>query len=376
MPRFASLPFDILLLVIEQACVDGGLTGRSLALTCKSLHETSHHSRYFSVKITFRKTPQQLVQFLACYTASQAQAAELRGPRPRIRHLFLTAGRLEPASDASPELQRFHDAVRALLALAAADLHSLTLRNDFHRDLPAAARLPLPAALLGATRFPSLRALSLDRGAGHFAPRLSDADAGLSDPDGLGKPSANASLAALPRLARLEIADGAETADLACWARRAPALTHFRLWGLDCGRRDGTRGRAGKLGQRDVARLAPSRGALGGGLFVGLEKLIVEPGPWPARAGDGESRLVRRRRARHQEVIWELESVHREAEMRWALLPARRAAGADEERARAEREWGTEVEGTLDKWEVEERWVERTPETYGSYVWRGPSKSA
>ena len=106
-----KLAVELLTLISLYACTDGGPTGCALSLVSKRMRAASHPARFFSVSLTM-ESPTQLKQFLACYQAECARAADAL---PRVQHLCLSLfGREEdgaPMTNGTPpssQLQATH----------------------------------------------------------------------------------------------------------------------------------------------------------------------------------------------------------------------------------------------------------------------------
>ena len=143
------VPTEIWRDIIEQACTDGGPTGKSLVLTSKFFHVQANDSRFTSLALF---SLNQLERFLAFV---HSRPSEWRYP---VRHLWLSfaqecfngqASIVSENDDSDEEWHaRFDCAMTDLLALVAPSLRVLTLvQNDSHAvplfrlDLPILSEL-------------------------------------------------------------------------------------------------------------------------------------------------------------------------------------------------------------------------------------------
>ncbi|KAI0763777.1 hypothetical protein BD413DRAFT_616105 [Trametes elegans] len=199
-----TLPLELLQDIFQLACVDGGLTGCSLALTSKAVRAAAHSTRFHTVALIAR--PQRLTAFLAQY-ADQPRPAHGDG-RARVRHLSLS---LPTRPDAPQD-------VRALFRAVAPDLVSLTMRVYFAHD-----RKSELASLLvfdSGAPFPALRELTVlgltGPGVLHRRGRSRD------NPGETGRPL-------FPAVLSLHLLPTFAPCDLHAWLAHAPRATSFRV---------------------------------------------------------------------------------------------------------------------------------------------------
>lgn len=160
MPDVTHIPTELWHDIIALACVDGGLTGRSLALASRFFYAQSLYGRFHSLAFN---SLQQLEGFLAFL---RLQSVDYR---PKIRHICLSfldepvktsLVSMKVHSGVAREQQRAHDfktqeerarwdgrfcvASIALLTLAARTLHTLCVVEDGLAPLPLTFPCELP----------------------------------------------------------------------------------------------------------------------------------------------------------------------------------------------------------------------------------------
>ncbi|KAM5538064.1 hypothetical protein V8D89_008261 [Ganoderma adspersum] len=243
-----KLAVELLTLISLYACTDGGPTGCALSLVSKRMRAASRPARFFSVSLT-TGSPTQLKQFLTCYQAECARAADAL---PRVQHLCLSLfGREEdgaPMTDGtlpSFQLQATHAQPRpprptsraeflARMQRQAQQWRSAQDRLDegYNHVVPALFRAVAPDLrtltliqarwrVSGAAQccFLHLRELTLVGGDSSFLPFGFTQD---------GRPQ-------YPRLRRLHhnLAFVGTGLNFLEWAAHAPSLTHLRVSRLD-----------------------------------------------------------------------------------------------------------------------------------------------
>ncbi|KAH9855038.1 hypothetical protein C2E23DRAFT_883567 [Lenzites betulinus] len=118
------LPSELWCEIIALACVDGGFTGRSLALTSKFFHAQSLSDRFHSLSICSASQVEAFLEFL------RLQPKECH---PRIKHLYLFLPNHQATTVYYGErvmdkrMEKFHTALTALLAVAAPHLNTLCI---------------------------------------------------------------------------------------------------------------------------------------------------------------------------------------------------------------------------------------------------------
>ncbi|KAI0752536.1 hypothetical protein C8Q80DRAFT_1146733 [Daedaleopsis nitida] len=318
------LPIELLETIFSLACSqDGGRTGRSLALVSKSVHAASRAARFTSVSLS-SSSPDQLRQFLACFTAERERAQSAGCTTPAVRHLFLARaerkGKLDTvprAGEADPEQEEYERDVSALFDLVARDLRTLFVLNATVYTLEA---LNLPA--FGARVYPRLQELHIFGGCAGF-PHASP-------------------LPSLSRLTHLHIVRGGAMGALPQWAACAPGLTHVNLSNLDhwdaqfvndLGYSTGVEAVNGASGDRP-----PS--------FEQLESLALQlsQAPRKGRICGSASKLC------YIDFAADLRRVHQNSTLEWALLPPvpRPSTAAYQQLATAE--WTEWSEGRAGCW--------------------------
>lgn len=188
-----ALPIELLEVIFQFACTDGGCTGCNLALVCKFIRTASRASRFHSVSILAGLSV-QLKRFLHALNREQAEARAEGAPVPRVRHLCIlltptltTAMGIEPTDldDAirghwltlsdhlSPEdraaydarrFKEYHAAFVPLFAAVYTDLETLCLLQYAARHFPAIPPIPCPGG------FPRLRELTINENVPPFTP--------------------------------------------------------------------------------------------------------------------------------------------------------------------------------------------------------------
>ncbi|KAI0832906.1 hypothetical protein BC628DRAFT_366201 [Trametes gibbosa] len=217
MDRLSS---QILLIIFELACVDGGQTGCSLSLTSKAVHRASRNARFNSIALSHClpvDDPDNRVHtFLATY---KEHSKPSYGDRPRVRHLYLafTLGQNNIAMD----YKRLMDDMHTLFREVNQDLYSLVIHIAPH----PVVYLPWFFRLIDAP-LPSLRELTV---------------LGVPDPLLLASDMDSDSEPLFPFVQRLHIIQldnypnrtpPPEALSFADWMAHAPRTTHLRVSNL------------------------------------------------------------------------------------------------------------------------------------------------
>ncbi|KAH9920206.1 uncharacterized protein BXZ73DRAFT_80158 [Epithele typhae] len=359
-PTPRILPPELMLPILELACIDGGYTGSSLALTSHEMRELSRPSRFHSVQLSLTFSRTKLALLLRAFEAQLAYSAATGSPAPRIRHLHVAAACANPSRPSSNEVRDYKEQLEALFTLAAPHLHTLSLAGA-----PAAVgslrAWPLPAALGTTTAFPHLRELTVvGETKLSFTPRITRRDDAPA--------AADAEFAPLPRLTHLHVPGYNGTADLAAWARRAPGVTHLRVSEVD-------RSASYALCPAMCAMLGagPSsfadwrRNAGAAPVFAHLRAFLLQPSArgigWLRGPGCGfgsDSMGIER------EFGEELQDMHARASRSWCLVPSRPYSrgpnGQEYILDEVLRAWRERLEGGPGFWKTETSWWSRGEE--------------
>ena len=225
MLNVSILPTELWHAIFKLACVDGGFTGRSLALTSKFFHAQSLSPRFHSLAFDNLEKLEGFIAFLCTLT---------RGFKPRVEHLYLAVleepfmviptdfwtgtplaerlahGRYTAEREAKWN-KRFITVATALFALTSPDLRTLTIADYSSARMPS---FPCPA-------FPKLEELCITQQTSTLFGKL-PYDRGTNP------------FAKFPVLRRLHYVSHYPTqiiTDLSEYA--SPPLTHFRLSGVN-----------------------------------------------------------------------------------------------------------------------------------------------
>ncbi|OJT03828.1 hypothetical protein TRAPUB_5517 [Trametes pubescens] len=141
-----SLPNELLFIIFQLACTDGGRTGCNLALVSKSIHATSRAARFHSVSL-LSGISGRLVHLLRTFNAAKAEARAEGAPAPFIRHLCIS---LTPAfnilgvrfTELDVTMMKNRIEQNKSLSYEARESRNKQEREDYH-----AAFLPLFAAI-------------------------------------------------------------------------------------------------------------------------------------------------------------------------------------------------------------------------------------
>ncbi|KAI0832773.1 hypothetical protein BC628DRAFT_1309523 [Trametes gibbosa] len=215
MASVVRLPPELWCEITALACVDGGFTGRSLALACKFFHAQSLCYRFHSLAFDSVLRMEAFLSFL------RLQPEDCH---PRIKHLYIfhreavatPSGRpfTDPPTRSAPREanvmekralwdKRFRMAASALLVVAAPHLSTLCI----------VAETPLDCPLASPCRFPKLEELSC-KGV-------------VFSPD----PGSPASI--FPTLKRVHFISPDTNAMIAMLASMLPSITHLRISNID-----------------------------------------------------------------------------------------------------------------------------------------------
>ncbi|KAI0780486.1 hypothetical protein BD413DRAFT_463607 [Trametes elegans] len=263
------LAIELLINVFSLACTDGGYTGCSLSLVCKHFNTISRPLRFQSIAIN--GSLRKLERFVSRLHSEHALRGAY-GSVPVVRHLFLFTLSMPPLAipdKGSDSRDDYFALVATLMRLVAPKLETLTFLQC-KWDVP----LTLP--------FPRLRELTVGEGVVSLVPRAWDG------------------AALYPTLERLHLVSNLPfipygRADIAQWARFAPALSHLRVsefdWlpieaNLDLARAPTPEQ---EQEQTESARVAAC--------FPRLHRVVLQPCPAPAtpRAGSWEALAVSNR---------------------------------------------------------------------------------
>ncbi|KAL1938684.1 hypothetical protein VTO73DRAFT_11287 [Trametes versicolor] len=190
-----ALPIEILEIIFQFACTDGGRTGCNLSLVSKYIRATSRAYRFHAVSM-LAGISIQLDRLLSALKAAQAEARAEGGPMPRVRNLcILLTPALYPPGDLgfkTTDLDRairqhqkalvagvtreghvdhnfrifkvYYVAFRKLFAAVHADLETLCLFRRCYSSYPATPLIPCPRG------FPRLREFTFNEDLPPFAP--------------------------------------------------------------------------------------------------------------------------------------------------------------------------------------------------------------
>ena len=226
-----ALPNELLQEIFAFACTDGGYTGCSLSRVSSHVREITRLSRFHSILLIPHQHPDQLRQFMTCFTAECAAADATSDPVPRVRHLYVTHGGRQVdqteypmPSELDHEYRTFQNQVLSLLELVAQDLYTLCMAAG-PRSLKT---LPLPEAV-GKIPFPLLKELTIVDLPLPFAP-LPALDRVRQTPPDWASIDASA-FPPLPCITHLHLASCYPAQNLHCWAQRSPGVTHLRVAG-------------------------------------------------------------------------------------------------------------------------------------------------
>ncbi|KAI0819662.1 hypothetical protein BC628DRAFT_1401514 [Trametes gibbosa] len=201
-----SLPYEVLEDIFQLACVDGGFTGCSLALTSRAIRDTARTTRFRSVSLLAH--PRRVDSLLSLY---HAQRRIPGAHKPQITHLYLTLPPGFRASTAPAE------SLRAFFSATAEDLHSLVVQVNFlyydgYPDTPF--KLPIISRPL-----PRLREITT---VNLIDPRI------LADGDVRPLFPAATHLHSIPTTH-----SSGDPGSLPGWSAHAPNATHLRISGID-----------------------------------------------------------------------------------------------------------------------------------------------
>ena len=216
------LPVETLQQIFKLACIDGGYTGCSLALTSRFVRRAAQSTRFHS--ITLKADAERLAALVTLY---QGQCLNTSGSRPQTAHLHISfqkkvnpsqsngptedewdgSGDEEPSSPPRSSPVATRDITpQQLFALVAGDLESLVITKDLDFFVSDPSLFDLP--------FHSLRELTLVRHA---------------DPSRLISPGSPV-LPLFPALTHLHlVAPERSRPLLAGWVAHAPRVTHLRI---------------------------------------------------------------------------------------------------------------------------------------------------
>lgn len=121
----AHLPTELWFSIFELACVDGGLTGRTLALVSQHFRSMSEPARLFSVALTVGKRLSPLENLITSLAASDRL-------RRGLRHLFIEqTSILESNHSRDPDLEDLiPKRIHQLISLVAPTLFTLAIFTD------------------------------------------------------------------------------------------------------------------------------------------------------------------------------------------------------------------------------------------------------
>ena len=280
------VPLETLQQIFQLACIDGGYTGGSLALTSKFIHRAAESTRFYSIAVAA-----ETERLTALVTLYRRQCSNAAGIRPRTAHLYLSID--EPKED---ELDESEDedlaspprsstvsarfvAIKQLLNLVTDDLQSLVITKGFFTAVRSLFDRPLPA----------VRSLTLVRHA---------------DPSKLIPPGSESTVLPLfPALTHLHVVAQEASAlqpFLPGWIAHAPHVTHLRV-------SESAHSRMYKLLDELRAALGtPARRRFAAGIAVATESppaarqptypslvcVVVEPDPLPVKGACGTGRMA------------------------------------------------------------------------------------